>query len=182
MSCIAAVMCHNNPLQIHRILAEFGTDNIVVIDNGSPTPLQFPVPILRFQEHVNIPFAWNRAMPFLSYFDYVWMLQDDVQEVDRAKMLQLHAVINFLEAHVLTPSFNSDYKDLQPRADGVGVRRVQWLEWFCPMVSTKWWREMMGFDPFYTTPNGASLELCYRARQKGHAAIFVSDIVHTRKL
>lgn len=182
MSCIAAVLAHNNHQYIYNLLAEFGTDNIVIIDNGSTEPLQFPVPIIRFHEKVNFPFAWNRAMYFLRGFEYVWMLNDHVSGASRNKMLQLNTVIDFLEAHVLTPSFKSDYKDLRPRADSIGVRRIQWLEWFAPMVSTKWFAEFSGFDQDFTTSNGASLELCYRARALGKAFIFVSDVVEITKL
>lgn len=179
MSVIAAVLGYKNPELIHQTLAYFGEKDIVLIDNGSPTPLQFPIPTFRFHENKLFTGGWLQAMPFLMGYDYVLMMNSDCIDMTADKMFALYTI---MVTHpdkpvVLSPTFNSPHAHMQPMEEyNAYARRVRWIDWTCPLVSTQWWREIGGFDPQFKG-YGADLDICYRGRNEGRSGFFVTDKV-----
>jgi hypothetical protein len=181
MSVVAAVLGYKNPQLIHQILAQFGEQNIILIDNGSPEPLQFPVPTLRFHTNDLFTGGWQKAMRWLTGFDYVWMLNSDVLDISLEKMAQLYHWAEYHKMHIVSPTFNSPHRHMQPLHSKINARRVSWIDWTAPLVSTKWFWEMGGFDTNFKG-YGADLDICYRARQLGNAEFFAIDSINIQHI
>jgi GT2 family glycosyltransferase len=155
---------------------------VEILDNGSEPPLDLDIGRIFARSEVNLLFTkgWNYFMEKIDYPDLksVWMLNDDLYDINEYVFEGLIKIL-FSEQKIaaVTPSFNSPHKRFKPRDPYENpqiMRESKWVDWCCPLVNMKAWREVGAFDERFTG-YGADIDWCYRARQQGWK-FFVSDI------
>jgi GT2 family glycosyltransferase len=161
MKVIAATLIYNTPSLVNAMRNQ--VTDIVIIDNGS-TPAIVDADVR--QDNLGFVRGWNEYMRTVDA-DYVWMLNSDVVGVNDSMLHALADAANSFEFAAVTPAFNSPHSLFHPHLlDYIGPRFVGWIDWTCPMVSVKAWRELGGFDE-QATGYFADVEYCYRARLMG---------------
>ncbi len=145
-----------------------GCPMVMAFDNGGELGDDLPGVDLVLHRKKNLMFArgWNWAMKVLqpSVYKYVWMLNDDLEGVDRGMLDWLVRVFPD-DAAIVTPAFNSPHPIFHPQPPG-GLRQVSWVDWCCPLVRKEAWEDVGEFDPRFVG-YGADLDWCRRAREKG---------------
>ena len=183
MTVIPAVLSYNRP-----DLAEMMYDQlsgVIIFENGT-----LPEKWLSLQVHCqqryskeNLFFSggWNWAMRELASLednDAVWMLNSDVQGISYEMMLELRKFMVNYDYAVISPAFNSPHAHMQVQSTDLlkpaeRLRKVKWIDWTCPLVSMKAWRDVGEFDERFKG-YGADVDWCFRAAQKGYRLV-VSD-------
>lgn len=182
MRIITAVLVHNTPDLAQHLITEL-EGKVVVVDNGSNmTP--FHKFWLSFPENKYFSGGWNQAMEELCPLcDFVWMLNSDIIGTDKGMSDRLGDTIKNIADPMLgaiTPAFNSPHPIFHkmPVAQNIDARRVRWIDWCCPVVSTKAWQDVGPFDEDFKG-YGADLDWCKRARDKGyHMYVDDSNSIH----
>jgi len=154
-----AALCYGNEL-VDALRLQI--PEIVIIDNGSPTPIEGAI---RLDANYYFSGGWNRAMRILRErynCDYVWMLNSDVTGIHPAMFSSIVEKMKRCGCGVMTPAFNSPHQHMH-KISGT-VRSVRWVDWACPVVAWWAWEKVGDFDesmPGY----GADLDWCRRARE-----------------
>ncbi len=102
-------------------------------------------------------------MEHLLDYELVWMLNDDVEGVS-GQMLGALERVPWTGVAAVTPAFNSPHGEFHPRR--IGLASVSWVDWCCPVVNVKAWRDVGPFDERFKG-YGADLDWCRRARDRG---------------
>ena len=134
--------------------------------------------VVSWPENCLFSAGWNRAMVLLHDYDYVWMLNDDLEGLSQELAGQLLEMFG-PGAAVVTPAFNSPHAVFHRRYLGRpfpagNKRRVNWIDWTCPLVCMDAWRDVGQFDAQFVG-YGADLDWCKRARLKGWE-FYVADV------
>jgi len=162
---------------------QIGGIDCYVIDNGSPIPIVSEhATVLRKEENGFFTGGWNWAMRKLAQeYDYVWMLNDDLQGCTAWKLQQIARIMDGNpDIAVLTPSFNSPHPvfSLSSPPTKNGIRPVKWIDWCCPVVRCAAWLEVGEFDEDFKG-YGADLIWCKTAREHGWKfGVFDTVIIH----
>jgi GT2 family glycosyltransferase len=176
MRVITASLTYNRPDLAESIVRQMGGD-VVIIDNGSQPALpRYNNRQIDCTENRFWTGGWNWAMTAFKDEDYVWMLNDDVQQVSPEKATALATLARDLGVSMISPSFNSPHPHMQPQsgeanhfANGQGwvsVRFVPWIDMTAPMMSVDWYHRVGGLDTRFVG-YGADLDLCKRIAQAG---------------
>lgn len=151
---------------------EGGPHDVFLFDNGGNMGYDFPgVNVISWSKNLLFTRGWNRAMLFLQdYYDWVWMLNDDLRSVSQGIASGLLAWAPPVLA-AITPAFNSPHRVFHPSPEWcrsnilLPIRPVRWVDWCCPLVNTMAWRDVGPFDKRFVG-YGADLDWCHRARLK----------------
>lgn len=173
-TAVAAFLTMDAPGLIDGMLKQLrGTGIPFVIVNQSSDELVYDrmYPTIEHLENLYFAAGWNRAMRNIEA-DFVWMLNDDVEGITREMFDQLLEELTETNCLAATPAFNSPHR-LFNRDNGADVRRVQWIDWCCPLVDRTIFNELGGFDEQFTG-YGADIDICKRARDTNHKCIKVN--------
>jgi GT2 family glycosyltransferase len=173
----AAVLCYNQPKLTRAMYEQLG-DAMVLVDNGSTIDQPaLTCDYIRLADNQFFAGGWNQAMTFLEEYEWVWMLNSDVQGVSLKMMQGLVDEAVHVGAGIITPAFNSPHAHMHPQ--GKGTRFVNWIDWCCPVVNMETWRMVGEFDYPLLKGYGADIDWCKRAGRLG-VRMSVSDnyVIH----
>ena len=135
--------------------------NVYLIDVGDE-----PIKVCNKRYDSNLMWArnWHRFL-METEAKFVWMLNSDVNGIDKTCYLKLMALMND-NVFMVTPSFNSPHAIFQ-NDKNVLMREVNWVDMTCPLINVELYHKLGGFDPKFKG-YFADIDLCYRARQGGY--------------
>jgi GT2 family glycosyltransferase len=96
--------------------------------------------------------------------EFVWMLNSDVEGIERTDYFRLRTQMEKTGAFMITPSFNSPHAIFHQHTEI--IRQVNWIDMTAPIINVKMFQELGGFDDYFKG-YFADIDLCYRARRKG---------------
>ncbi len=159
-----------------------GPHDVFVFDNGGQAARRLSwATVVSWPQNKMFVGGWNMAMSLLHEYDYVWMLNDDVEGVSQEMATGLMRIFPFCPWHTaaITPAFNSPHAAFRPKIfptgkDGIyPPREARWVDWCCPVVFMEAWRQVGPFDECFVG-YGADLDWCRRAREQ-RWRFFVAD-------
>jgi GT2 family glycosyltransferase len=196
---VSAVVCAYNPPAIWRDvvarLCSFPFAEVLVVDDGSTTPLELivpkngkaPVRFLRFAENRGLAAARNCA---LENIETDWVLFVDSDVLPSNFFLEtLPARLQTAEAdgfgfHVMEHNRRSDWDFFRAheRACATMHGQVEWLSGLLCVYRTAVLRSVNGFDSAFRT-NGEDVDLGYRLTLSGKTLVRVPEVCgqHHRK-
>lgn len=128
MTAVAAVLSYNRPDLAQMMARQLG-ESLWVFENGSQKQAALPCHTYLLGHNHFFSGGWNRAMQVLidQGYNWVWMLNSDVQGVDPGmldELAQTAARLDHLAA--LSPTFNSPHPHMQPQKNNrLGLRTVR---------------------------------------------------------
>jgi GT2 family glycosyltransferase len=142
--------------------------DLFVIDNGSNIPITSEIAtVLRKEENGYFTGGWNWGIQKLKElgYDYVWMLNDDVEGVNIRAANRLAFFLSAQEGLNLavSPAFNSPHQIFHANPAAPMAYQCRWIDWCCPMVNLKAFCDLEMFDEDFKG-YGADLILCSKAR------------------
>lgn len=158
-----------------------GPYDCYVFNNGGGGVLRADwATVVSWPENCLFSAGWNRAMVLLHEYEYVWMLNDDLEGLSQ-DMAEYLVEMWRPGLAAITPAFNSPHAVFhrRPFPDGK-TWRTSWMDWCCPMVCMDAWRDVGSFDASFRG-YGADLDWCKRARLKGWEFMVV-NIGHVHHL
>lgn len=196
---ISAVVCAYNPPPVWQAvvqrLCRYSFLEVVVVDDGSVTPLRFerpdeskaPCRLLRCHSNIGLAAARNFALEHVEA-DWILFVDSDVLPFDSfladlPETLQSQDVDGF-GFHVIEHHRKSDwdfYRACQREAS-TASGRVEWVSGLLCAYRTDALRAVGGFDPAFRT-NGEDVDLGYRLTRAGKILIQMREVCgeHYRK-
>lgn len=137
---------------------------------------------LRFAKSV------NRAVEHVSH-SYIWLLNNDVAPHTGSRKALLDCITNAkncfgvgcyeIEDHAGTQVIGGKNKlwferglFVHSRASDMKTGPTAWLSGGSALITTKYWRELQGFDPIYQPAYWEDIDLSARAHAKGWSTLF----------
>lgn len=167
MSVTAVVLAYGHQEFVDYCVAALHGFPTLIVDNGSPEPLHaVGAPTLRLSENRQATGGCNACMEWASAFDYVWLLCDDVLDINPIMGWALYNKAKTMgRMGGIAPSFaDSGWKHMH--ADPDNMMAVDWLE--CNMlIPMATWRDVGEYD---TRFNGWGMDIDWglRAMAKGY--------------
>ena len=195
----AAVICACNPPPIWQTVAErlcrYPFTQVIVVDDGSTTPLQLqppagskaPLRLLRCEPNIGLAAARNLALAQLDA-DWILFVDSDVLPFD-SFLASLPATLQSQDVdgfgfHVTEHHRKSDwdfYRACQ-RDTWTARGRMEWVSGLLCAYRADALRAVNGFDPEFRT-NGEDVDLGYRLTRAGKILIQIPEVCgeHHRK-
>lgn len=167
MTIAIAVLTYNQPkLAFHMV--EQLNGHVTIVDNGSPEPIRLiGVPTIRLSTNNYFAGGWNEAMEFFREYEWVAMLNDDLEGVSFSALSSIKDAAEDLGYSAISPAFNSPHNHMHPFGQG-SVREVHAIDWVATIIKTSAWFEVGGFNAEFFPGYGSDLDISYRLKQKGH--------------
>lgn len=181
---VAAVLNYNRPDLVEVMFDQLG-EEMILVENGSSKPVSILCPVIISPANLLFSGGWNYAMKNIDA-EWVWMLNSDLLNVSDGMLQGLLSCALLTQKHspkvaVISPAFNSPHGHHWRQADNPNlVRRVPWIDWCCPLVNMKAWKEVGEFDEAFKG-YGADLDWCKRAERMGWQ-FFISDLFEVHHL
>ena len=144
--------------------------NLYVIDGGSTVPFESDE---RLEENKYWAGNWHDFL-MRSKKEFVWMLNSDVEGIERTDYFRLKTQMEKTGAFMITPSFNSPHAVFHQHTEI--IRQVKWIDMTAPIINVGMYQELGGFDEYFKG-YFADVDLSYRARRKG-LKMYVYDLIN----
>lgn len=161
-----AILHYKTDAMTARLAQSIGATVHVVVNGCTYTG---PGVKIWLQDNLYFTGGWNAAMDILKDYEYVWMLNSDVEGPTTEMFTALISQFNS-DTAVVTPAFNSPHEVFHPNGK---VHPTMWIDWCAPVVKMAAWNKVGPFDTNFKG-YGADIDWCVRARQAGYNFL-VSD-------